>query len=67
MSALMSLKDECQRCRDLVVRAAQQRQDVVARLTESQRIGGNRPRRRPRWRKNLRVANLLPIPDTTRR
>jgi hypothetical protein len=40
MSALMSLKDECQKYRDLVVRAAHQRQDLVARLIESQRIAG---------------------------
>ena len=61
------LKDECQRYRDLVVRAALQRLALVERLTEDQRIGEAVRDAARAGRKSLRVADLLPDHDTTRR
>ena len=56
------LATECQKNCDLVVRAARERQGLVERLTEDQRIGEADRDAARTGRKTLRVADLLPAP-----
>ena len=54
------LKSECQRYRELVIRAAADRRALVARLTEDQRIGEAVRDAARAGRKTVRIADLSP-------